>query len=67
MHYVYMVMEKGGPPLGAWTRRYELQDWLKKYFQAYTTFDALKCYRVRGSAVTEIDPYQLITPDQGEL
>jgi hypothetical protein len=72
MDYVYLALE--WDPVNdvldikcAYTKRYNLENWLKKYFQEKTTFVGLKCYRIRGASSTEINPYELIRVDPGEL
>lgn len=51
----------------AFTKKYNLQNWLRKELEAKTTLSHLTCYRIRGGKVTEIDPYETIAVDPGEL
>ena len=72
MDYIYMALE-WDPFLDelevkcAYTKKYNLENWLKKELDEFTTLSHLKCYRIRGSHVTGIDPYDVIKEDQGEL
>lgn len=72
MDYIYLAVSLYGgldelDIKCAYTKKYNLVNWLKKEFQTKTTLMHLKCYRVRGASVTEIDPYKLIEVDPGEL
>lgn len=71
MDYVYLALE-WNPVFDeleikcAYTKKYNLQNWLKKELESKTYLSHLKCYRIRGAAVTEIDPYEIIKVDPGE-
>ena len=71
MDYVYLALE-WDPVLDtleikcAYTKKYNLQNWLKKELESKTYLSHLKCYRIRGAAVTEIDPYDIVKVDPGE-
>lgn len=71
MDYVYLALE-WDPVFDeleikcAYTKKYNLQNWLKKELESKTYLSHLKCYRIRGAAVTEIDPYEIVKVDLGE-
>lgn len=72
MDYIYMALE-WDPVLDelevkcAYTKKYNLENWLNKELERLTYLSHLKCYRIRGAHVTEIDPYEVIKVDPGEL
>lgn len=72
MDYIYLALE-WDPVLDtleikcAYTKKYNLQNWLRKELEEKTYLSHLTCYRIRGGKVTEIDPYETIAIDPGEL
>lgn len=72
MDYVYLVLEYDFwvdtlEVKCAYTKKYQLEHWLQSRLKEKTTLSDLKCYRIRGGSVTEIDPYEVIKVDPGEL
>jgi hypothetical protein len=49
------------------TKKYRLQWFLEREFNEKTTLAHLQCFRVRGDKVTQIDPYEVIKVDPGEV
>lgn len=48
-------------------RKYELERFLLMELESRTTLGHLICFRLRGTKGVQIDPYQVIKVDQGEL
>lgn len=71
MDYIYLALEYDFQldtleVKAAYTKKYNLKNWLEDQFKKKTTLVHLKCYRIRGAAVTEIDPYEIVKVDRGE-
>ena len=72
MDYIYLALEWDAvfdelEIKCAYTKKYNLANWLRKELEQKTYLSHLKCYRIRGGSVTEIDPYEIIKVDPGEL
>jgi hypothetical protein len=72
MEYVYLALEWDAVNdvleiRYSSTKKYRLQWFLEKELTEKTTLAHLKCFRVRGEKVAELDPYEVIKVDPGEL
>lgn len=72
MDYVYLAIEANSwsdhfEVRAAYTKKYNLENWLRKELEDKTTLSHLTCFRIRGGSVTEIDPYEVLKVDPGEL